>query len=137
MNEITHESSTYSPITIPPFDGLAGFKIEYKHKLKKPFPNLLKIELTIVLHLEEEFTGQNKFKIMQAICKHRIKVNDKLTAKELAQIWHSGALYLIDIFNKFEMIKFKQKHEINHSSVDELIPIVAPLVNWFYNNQQN
>lgn len=49
MNEKNHEGSTHSLIYIPPFEGFANFGIEYKHKLKKPFPDLLKIELTAVL----------------------------------------------------------------------------------------
>ena len=136
MNEKTHEGSTYSPIHIPPFDGLAEFAVEYKHKLKKPFPDLLKIELTVNLHLNESM-GSKTFKIMNVVCKYRIKVVDKLTVKDLSVIWHDSAAYLVDIFNSFEKKKFGRSSEILYSSPAQLEKVVAPLVNWFYNNQQN
>jgi hypothetical protein len=132
MNEITHEgSTTKAVIHIPPFDGLGSFKVGYKHEIKKPFPYLLKIVLTPVLHLEE-IGGPNKFKITEVVCKYRIKVNDTLTAEDLAKVWNESGNYLVNTFNNFEEKRFGKKSQINISSVSELAPTLQYLVDWFY-----
>ena len=133
MNKITLESSNHSPINIPPFDGLASFKTLYLHNLKKPLPTILKIQLTVCLELHEE-GGEKKFKIMNVVRKYRINVLTKLTAKELAKIWHESAIEVASIFNMFEQKKFGIQSEINHESVSDLEIRLQHLVDWFYDN---
>ncbi len=137
MNEITHEGSTTQLIiNIPPYDGLGSFRLEYKHELRKPFPYLLKIALTVNLYLEE-IGGNKKFKITSALCKYRIKVNDELTVKDLASVWYKSASHVVKSFNDFEEKRFGKKNEINFSTEEEFEKLLSPHVQWFYNSPQN
>lgn len=137
MNKITLEDRTQKPlIHIPPFGGLGSFGIVYHHNIKQPKKNIIKIELTVQLKLHEVFTGEKSFHIMAMVSKYRVNVLDRLKITDLTKIWFECAANLIEVYNAFEQKKFGKKNEINHSSEEDLIPIVQPVMDWYNSSLQ-
>ncbi len=66
MNLITLEvpPSDKLRIAIPPFDGLANYRIQYKHEISSPLTTVIKVKLTVSIELWE-VGGDNKFKITE------------------------------------------------------------------------
>ena len=132
MNVITLEHRTDKPlIYIPPYSGLGSFAIMYAHKVTQPVKKVIKVILTVELHLLEEFTGNKGFKIMEMVSKYRVNVKDKLEAKDLCKIWHECAKNLVEVFNTFERKQFGKESPIAYSNEQELLPKVAPVMDWY------
>lgn len=94
-------------------------------------PNILKISLTVILHLWE-YGGDKKFKITHIDRKYRINIGSKLLASDLSKIWYESAVELVRVFHEFEKKQFGRESPIDYYSERERDIKMQEIVQWYY-----
>lgn len=131
MNNINYITTTFSPIVIPKFEGLAAPKIRVTHEIDRLNAKSLNISITVFLTLNE-IGGNLKFEIFNALSKYHIDIISELSVDDLFYIWSQSANYLTKEYNRFEISKNMRPTNIHVPDKKELNHHLKNIVAWFY-----
>lgn len=131
MNKIEYFGTTFSPITIPKFDGIAAPKLRFTHDIDRLSAKSINISVTVFLTLNE-IGGNSKFEIFNATSKFLVDIINELTVDDLFYIWTQSANYLTKEYNRFEISQNLRPITIHIPNKQELTPYLTNIIAWFY-----
>ena len=131
MNKITHLSTTFSPIIIPKFDGLAKPAIRFSHEIDRMENNNLKIKITVFLSLKE-FLGTTVFEIVNATSEFKIEINNYLTTEDVFNTFIESFKLFRSSFLQFELSNNMNPINIQPPTFNEMKNFSSDIVAWYY-----